>query len=117
VAQIVAETMDNYLLLGHILQCKVIPKDEVHPSLWIGANRKWRKIPHDRIARVKHNKVRSGIRIFSSYEILMQRSCGPRMSNVQLNIGYLSVRNSRSVSLHKLASTTTSTPSPTFVTL
>nr|GAT60872.1 predicted protein [Mycena chlorophos] len=34
VAQIVAETMDNYLLLGHILRCKVIPKDKVHPELW-----------------------------------------------------------------------------------
>ena len=51
--------MDNYLLMGHILTCKVIPKDEVHPELWIGANRKWRVIPRDRIARVQHNKVRS----------------------------------------------------------
>ena len=57
VAQIVAETMDNYLLMGHILICKVIPKDEVHPSLWVGANRKWRAVPRDRIARVNHNKV------------------------------------------------------------
>jgi RNA recognition motif-containing protein len=57
VAQIVAETMDNYLLLGHILKCKVIPKDEVHPELWVGANRKWRIVPHDRIVRLKHNKV------------------------------------------------------------
>ena len=49
--------MDNYLLMGHILKCKVIPKDEVHPELWVGANRKWRAIPRDRIARVQHNKV------------------------------------------------------------
>ncbi|KAI0279761.1 hypothetical protein BGY98DRAFT_933059 [Russula aff. rugulosa BPL654] len=34
VAQIVAETMDNHLLMGHILTCKVIPKDDVHPELW-----------------------------------------------------------------------------------
>lgn len=57
VAQIVADTMDNYLLMGHILTCKVIPKDEVHPALWVGANRKWRRVPHDRIARLEHNKV------------------------------------------------------------
>ena len=56
-AQIVAETMDNYLLMGHILKCNVVPKDEVHPALWVGANRKWRNVPRDRIARVKHNKV------------------------------------------------------------
>ena len=58
VAQIVAETMDNYLLMGHILTCKVIPKDQVHPELWVGANRKWRQVPRDRVARVIHNAVR-----------------------------------------------------------
>lgn len=57
VAQIVAETMDNYLLMGHILTCKVVPKDDVHPELWVGANRKWRAVPNARVARVKHNKV------------------------------------------------------------
>ena len=59
VAQIVAETMDNYLLMGHILSCKVIPKDEVHPELWAGANRKWRVVPTYRLAQAQHNKVRS----------------------------------------------------------
>lgn len=49
--------MDNYLLMGHILRCKIIPKDQVHPELWVGANRKWRTVPKDRIARVEHNKV------------------------------------------------------------
>ncbi|KAI0067335.1 RNA-binding domain-containing protein [Artomyces pyxidatus] len=59
VAKIVAETMDNYLLMGHILSCKLIPKDDVHPELWVGANRKWRAVPMDRVARVKHNKPRT----------------------------------------------------------
>ncbi|KDQ57076.1 hypothetical protein JAAARDRAFT_130954 [Jaapia argillacea MUCL 33604] len=59
VAQIVAETMDNYLLMGHIIRCKLIPKDEVHPELWVGANKKWRVIPRDRIARQLHNKLRT----------------------------------------------------------
>ncbi|GJJ13400.1 hypothetical protein Clacol_007654 [Clathrus columnatus] len=59
VAQIVSETMNNYLLMGHILQCRVIPKDQVHPELWVGANRKWRYVPHDRLVRLKHNRVRT----------------------------------------------------------
>jgi nucleolar protein 15 len=58
VAQIVAETMDNYLLMGHILRCKVISKEEVHPQLWVGANKKFRRVPRERIERVKQNKVR-----------------------------------------------------------
>lgn len=49
--------MDNYLIMGHLLQCKVIPKDKVHPDLWVGANRRWRKVPVNRVARVSHNKV------------------------------------------------------------
>ncbi|KAK0485639.1 hypothetical protein IW261DRAFT_1293339, partial [Armillaria novae-zelandiae] len=56
VAQIVAETMDNYLLMGHILRCKLIPKEEVHPQLWVGSNRKWRVVPVDRVVRVEHNR-------------------------------------------------------------
>jgi nucleolar protein 15 len=59
VAQIVAETMDNYLLMGHIMTCKVIPKDDVHPELWVGANRKWRVVPTYRLVQAQHNKVRS----------------------------------------------------------
>ncbi|KAJ7590806.1 hypothetical protein C8J56DRAFT_858097 [Mycena floridula] len=59
VAEIVAETMDNYLLMGHILRCKIIPKNEVHPELWVGANRKWRTVPRDRIVRVEHDRPRT----------------------------------------------------------
>ncbi|KAJ6544802.1 hypothetical protein DFH09DRAFT_928174, partial [Mycena vulgaris] len=59
VAQIVAETMDNYLLMGHIMRCKVIPKAEVHPELWVGANRKWRPVPQVRVAQADHNKLRT----------------------------------------------------------
>ncbi|KAF8311699.1 hypothetical protein DL93DRAFT_1378088 [Clavulina sp. PMI_390] len=58
VAEIVCETMNNYLLMGHILVCEMIPKDRVHPELWVGANRKWRKVPTDRVARVSHNRER-----------------------------------------------------------
>lgn len=59
VAKIVEDTMDNYLLMGHILRCKVIPKDKVHPELWIGTNRKWRPVPRDRFTRLEHNKART----------------------------------------------------------
>ncbi|KAJ7170590.1 hypothetical protein C8R43DRAFT_875612 [Mycena crocata] len=59
VAQIVADTMDNYLLMGHIMRCKVIPKAEVHPELWVGANRKWRPVPKVRVAQAEHNKLRT----------------------------------------------------------
>ena len=40
VADVVAETMHNYLMLGHLLQCKIVPPERVHPKLWVGAARK-----------------------------------------------------------------------------
>lgn len=49
--------MDNYLLLGHLLRCKVVPPAQVHAEMWVGANRRWRVVPGDRVARVQHNKV------------------------------------------------------------
>ncbi|OAQ99106.1 hypothetical protein LLEC1_03959 [Akanthomyces lecanii] len=33
-AEVVAKTMDNYLLFGHILKCQVVPKERLHDSLW-----------------------------------------------------------------------------------
>ena len=50
--------MDNYLLMGHILKSKFIPKSEVHPELWVGADKKFKKVPMARVSRVSHNKVR-----------------------------------------------------------
>lgn len=56
VGNIVCETMHNYLLEGRLLQVRVVPKDKVHPSLWIGANRKYRPVPGDRRHRVLHDE-------------------------------------------------------------
>ncbi|KAI1167219.1 hypothetical protein F5B18DRAFT_602477 [Nemania serpens] len=50
VAEIVAKTMDNYLLAGHILKVKLVPKSQVHEKLWVGANRRFKKIPWNKMA-------------------------------------------------------------------
>lgn len=55
VATIVQETMDNYLIMGRLLRVKPVDKDDIHPKLWIGANRTFRKVPEGRIARVQHD--------------------------------------------------------------
>ncbi|KAL8243788.1 hypothetical protein R6Q59_010046 [Mikania micrantha] len=51
VAKIVAETMDNYLMFGHILKCKYAPSENLHPDVWKGANKKYRRVPHDKLQR------------------------------------------------------------------
>ncbi|KII84418.1 hypothetical protein PLICRDRAFT_118081 [Plicaturopsis crispa FD-325 SS-3] len=88
VAQIVAETMDNYLLMGHILRCKVIPKDEVHPELWVGANRKWRVIPRDRIARTAHNKPRTEEQREKAEARLIERQADKKRKLAEVGIDY-----------------------------
>jgi nucleolar protein 15 len=49
--------MNHYLLMGHLLRCNVIPSSEVHPELWVGANKKWRMVPRARLEKVRQDKV------------------------------------------------------------
>ncbi len=59
VGQIVQETMHNYLIDGRLLQVKSVPKDKVHPELWVGANRKFKRVPTDRIERVVRSREKT----------------------------------------------------------
>ncbi|KAL4870677.1 hypothetical protein BDV12DRAFT_184299 [Aspergillus spectabilis] len=56
VAKIVAATMDNYLMYGHILKCKFIPSEQLHPELWKGANRRFKATPWNRIEKKRLDK-------------------------------------------------------------
>lgn len=56
VAKIVAATMDNYLMYGHILKCKYVPSEQLHPEIWRGANRRFKKTPWNRIERKRLEK-------------------------------------------------------------
>ncbi|KAL8703076.1 MAG: hypothetical protein Q9201_003738 [Fulgogasparrea decipioides] len=49
VAKIVAETMDTYLMFGHILKCKIVPPEQIHANLWKGANKRFKKVPWSKI--------------------------------------------------------------------
>ncbi|KAI0391017.1 RNA-binding domain-containing protein [Xylariaceae sp. FL0594] len=62
VAEIVAKTMDNYLLAGHILKVKMVPKSQIHEKLWIGANKRFKKVPWNKMAgnRLKKPLTESG---------------------------------------------------------
>lgn len=50
VAEVVVKTMDNYLLFGRVLKVKVVPKSQIHDDLWKGANRRFKKIPWNKMA-------------------------------------------------------------------
>ncbi|KAL9108820.1 MAG: hypothetical protein Q9227_006477 [Pyrenula ochraceoflavens] len=59
VAKIVAQTMDNYLMFGHILKCKFAPEDTLHADIWKGANRRYRRIPHNKLEKTRLEKPKS----------------------------------------------------------
>lgn len=59
VAKIAAETMDNYLFYGRLLKCKIVPKEQLHPRIWQGANRTFKKIDWAERERVQHNKPKN----------------------------------------------------------
>ncbi|KAG5463562.1 MAG: hypothetical protein BJ554DRAFT_6454 [Olpidium bornovanus] len=64
VANIICDTMHNYLLSGRLLQCKLIPAASVHPKTFVGAGRRYRVTDHYAAARKQHNaeKTQKGIR-------------------------------------------------------
>lgn len=55
VASIVADTMHNYLLMGRLLQCKVMSAESVHQDIWKGANKKFVHIPWLKMEAIRFN--------------------------------------------------------------
>ncbi|KAF2223521.1 hypothetical protein BDZ85DRAFT_217247 [Elsinoe ampelina] len=51
VADIVAKTMDKYLMFGHILQVRRLKDEQVHPELWKGAGRRFKAMPRNQVER------------------------------------------------------------------
>ncbi|GAA5954167.1 hypothetical protein JCM21900_006950 [Sporobolomyces salmonicolor] len=88
VAQIVQETMDNYLLSGHILVCKVIPDDQIHPKLWVGANRKFRVVPKGRQQNAKRNAPKTEAQQEAIKSRLLSREDKKRKQLAELGIEY-----------------------------
>jgi nucleolar protein 15 len=50
VADIAAQAMNNYLMFGHILQCRVIPSEKVHEELFKGSNERFKVDPRNKKA-------------------------------------------------------------------
>lgn len=88
VAKIVQETMHNYLIDGRLLQVKEVSQDKVHPELWVGANRKFQKVPGDRIERVVRGREKSEEEQKRTHERLLKRQAQRREKLQQLGIEY-----------------------------
>uniref|UniRef100_A0A3Q3XAH9 RRM domain-containing protein n=1 Tax=Mola mola TaxID=94237 RepID=A0A3Q3XAH9_MOLML len=59
VANIVAETMNNYLMGEKLIKCHVIPPEKVHEKLFVGSEKQFKKPSYPAVAR--YNKKPHGI--------------------------------------------------------
>ncbi|TKA24761.1 hypothetical protein B0A50_05749 [Salinomyces thailandicus] len=62
VAEIVAKTMDKYLLFGHILQVRTVPREQVKENIFDASTRRKKPAPRNRLegGRLKRGMERDG---------------------------------------------------------
>eukprot|EP00878_Enallax_costatus_P023022 GHUV01024469.1.p2 GENE.GHUV01024469.1~~GHUV01024469.1.p2 ORF type:complete len:101 (+),score=22.38 GHUV01024469.1:683-985(+) len=51
--------MDGYFMFKQKISCRVLRQSEVHPQLFKGANRKFKKVPWEKIEAERVNKDRT----------------------------------------------------------
>ncbi|KAI5071344.1 hypothetical protein GOP47_0013595 [Adiantum capillus-veneris] len=58
VAEIVADSMNNYLLYEHLLQVKLVPLERVHHRMWVGSGRVYKPPNFKWLASINENRER-----------------------------------------------------------
>lgn len=63
IAQIVSDSMDNYLLFGHILKVKHLSKSQLHENIFKGSNKVYQTTNFIKLAKHKHDSKKSSTKI------------------------------------------------------
>lgn len=58
-AKVSQETMNNYLLMGHLLKVSLLDNSKINENLFVGANSKFKILPYNKINQLKNDKKRS----------------------------------------------------------
>ncbi|KAJ3355012.1 MKI67 FHA domain-interacting nucleolar phosphoprotein [Entophlyctis luteolus] len=88
VAQIVADTMHGYLLFNHILQCKVVPWEELHADIFKGWDKPYKPVPMNKAERLRVNKPLTPSQAQQKAKKLIQREQQKRKQLAELGIDY-----------------------------
>lgn len=97
IAKIVAGAMNNYMLEGHLLHCEILPAERVHPMLFRGAQRDFKRINWAQIERTRHDKPRSEEEIaqvlilpltLSDHHLCLIHFASPSSPSLRLRRGY-----------------------------
>lgn len=90
VAAIVAETMNDYLMYGRRLKCKVVPSEKVHPSTFLGSSRpRTDKTAQNQLAhRLSHNRTKTQAEMDRSVKKLLDKEEKRRQKLAAAGIDY-----------------------------
>jgi len=88
VAQIVADTMDGYIMFSRSLKCRFIPHEKVHPKMFKGANKKYYPKKTKLIHRKRHNSTKSHDQLQRNIDKLLKKEEKKRQKLKDLNIDY-----------------------------
>lgn len=88
VAQIVCETMDNYLLFNNLLKCKLIPSEKVHEKIFVGANKSYKPFNYALRNRQQHNKALTAEKLSAKHAKLMKDEQNKRQKLKDAGIDY-----------------------------
>ena len=89
VAEIAANSMNNYMMFGRTLKCQVMPEDKVHPTIFKGADRPFRKVPWARIERERHNQVRDAAQKKKRKAGILKRQAKLKNTLKEMGIKYI----------------------------
>jgi nucleolar protein 15 len=88
VAEIVANTMNGYRLFDHTLSCHVIPSEAIHERMFVGANKKFKPLPWQSIARRQHNAEKTYEQAVTRNQRLVKNEKKKRKILQELGIDY-----------------------------
>ncbi|KAI9187930.1 nucleolar protein [Blastocladiella emersonii ATCC 22665] len=88
VADVVASTMDNYVMFGHVLKCNRVPIDQVHPELFKGANRKFHRVNLAAAAMRTANRTKDNAAVVKSVKNLITKEKARAKKIAALGIDY-----------------------------
>eukprot|EP00033_Pygsuia_biforma_P001227 GCRY01001392.1.p1 GENE.GCRY01001392.1~~GCRY01001392.1.p1 ORF type:complete len:297 (+),score=67.81 GCRY01001392.1:80-970(+) len=88
VAEIVCETMNNYLMFGRLLEVKIIPEEDVHPDTFNPHRKPFRKVPFKKMAKNVFNRPKTSEEVERSKNRLLKKEQLKKMKLKDLGIDY-----------------------------
>jgi nucleolar protein 15 len=88
VAEIVADTMDGYMMYHRVLKCKLVPPEKIHPKMFHGANRKFVPKPTQEIHKKNVNKRKTPEERQKTIEKLLEKEKVKREKLAALGVDY-----------------------------